>query len=180
MNSKNYIIHLLFETYWRLTVKTKKYNQFTERHKTCVCFCAVKPESSVVSTPSRPSVVSTPSRPSVVSTPSRPNRVGPSLKIETDTDDNTHDSTASLAQSTFTSVSQHLHHLLLFLLQNIVCRCECFLSIHLCTPFREGYILATQHCTKPSTWSHSHLYNPEQQSLRFVEHPYNFNSRTKH
>ena len=34
--------------------------------------------------------------------------------------------------------------------------------------------------TKPSTWSHSHLYNPEQQSLRFVEHPYNFNSRTKH
>ena len=30
-----------------------------------------------------------------------------------------------------------------------------------------------------STLSHSHLYNHEQQSLRFVEHPYNFNIANK-
>ena len=30
-----------------------------------------------------------------------------------------------------------------------------------------------------STLSHSYLYNHEQQSLRFVEHPYNFNIANK-
>ena len=33
--------------------------------------------------------------------------------------------------------------------------------------------------TELSTLSHSHLYNHEQQSLRFVEHPYNFNIANK-
>ena len=33
--------------------------------------------------------------------------------------------------------------------------------------------------TELSTLSHSHLYNHEQQSLRFVEHSYNFNIANK-
>ena len=49
-----------------------------------------------------------------------------------------------------------------------------------CAYDRIHYSYSLHSMPKPSTWSHSHLYNPEQQSLRFVEHPYNFNSRTKH
>ena len=47
----------------------------------------------------------------------------------------------------------------------------------------EPYIISSYHARdiaeELSTLSHSHLYNHKQQSLRFVEHPYNFNIPNK-
>ena len=46
-------------------------------------------------------------------------------------------------------------------------------------PYVVQFALDSIRSPELSTLSHSHLYNHEQQSLRFVEHPYNFNIANK-